>query len=131
LIGGVSTRSWSYWETGERTIPQDVIRTMQSLLAWRAKAIYESHQAIDHMRSLVPPEARDTPVALVWYASMDDWCSLPDREPIMWRPQQAVVSELIASANCFAVQFDLPAYATWLAGRADNEQMRSQWAASI
>ena len=39
LIGGVSERSWQYWESGKRTIPDDVIETVAHLCRWRNEQI--------------------------------------------------------------------------------------------
>ena len=72
-------------------------------------------------------------VALVWYDTLDDWATLPGREPAMWRPQQSVCAALLAElpGRIRLVQFDTPAYSSWLIGRTDSEAMRSQWAAGV
>jgi len=70
-------------------------------------------------------------VRLLWYHSLDDWATLPGREPVLWRPQQSVIATLAGEfpGRVALVRFSGPAYAAWLAGRPDNETARSQWAA--
>ena len=38
-IGNVSTRSWQYWETGERAVPDDVVDEMLALISIRMEKI--------------------------------------------------------------------------------------------
>lgn len=125
MIGGVSPRSWQYWERGERRIPEDVAAAMRWLSEWRTQAISSAH---DRIEALLADRGE---AALVWYPSIDDWLTLPGREPVMWRPQQSVCAALLAEfTGCVTlVAFDGRDYAAWLAGRADNEAMRAQWAA--
>lgn len=126
LIGGVSEQAWRRWEAGSRAVPDDISNRLWSLAVWRDSAIYAArHQVQD-----APAEAV---VALIWYATLDDWASLPGREPALWRPQQSAVAALSAelSGLVVLVPFDGLAYAAWLAGRPDNETARSQWAAEM
>ena len=76
LIGDVSTKSWNYWECGDRTIPKDVIHKIHFLMDWRSRAIKTALDQIKLMREALPPKAKDAPVALVWYSSIDDWITV-------------------------------------------------------
>lgn len=124
LIGGASEQAWRRWEAGTRAVPADVAARMGDLVAWRLAAIDAAVRQI-----AAAPDSAD--VYLVWYHSLDDWATLPGREPALWRPQQSVVAALAGEfpGRVVLVRFDGPAYAAWLAGRPDNETARSQWAA--
>ncbi|HJV73154.1 MAG TPA: DUF1870 family protein [Noviherbaspirillum sp.] len=130
LIGGVTERSWKYWEQGARSIPADVIERIGQLVAWRQNAIQTASATIAEHLASAPSGVEIVPPALIWYASIEDWMTLPDREPVMWRPQCSVIAELCALHGAVAVPFDAPAYAAWLGKQPDSESMRSQWAAS-
>ena len=120
VIGGVTERSWQFWEAGKRTIPDDVIETITQLVAWRNQAIEAASAQI--------AESGLTP-SLIWYNSSDDWSSLPGREPILWRPHCSAIADLCARFGAVAVEFALSDYAKWLGARQDSEAMRSLWAA--
>lgn len=122
MIGGVSPRSWQFWERGDRTIPDDVIATLQRLCAWRQKAI-----AAGSVQMAKAPIG--TELALIWYATLNDWTSMAGREPELWRPHCSVVAELAARHGAQLVTFDGPAYAAWLGRRVDSEILRGAWAA--
>lgn len=126
LIGGVSPRSWQFWERGDRTIPDDVIESIRSLCEWRAQALAAAEKQIAALQARHGPAAS---VALLWYQSLDDWATLPGREPAQWRPQCSVVAELAARHGARLVAFDGPAYAQWLGQRKDSETMRASWGA--
>jgi hypothetical protein len=128
MIGGVSPRSWQYWERGNRTIPEDVIKSIRGLCTWRAQALATAEKQIAELQARHGPAAQ---VALLWYQSLDDWATLPGREPVQWRPQCSVVAELAARHNARLVTFDGPAYAAWLGRRKDSEAMRGAWAAEL
>lgn len=124
---GVAPRSWQYWERGERPIPADVADTLHRLYAWRAQAIAAADASIRDLQARHGPQAD---VVLVWYQTLDDWATLPDREALLWRPQCSVVAELAARYCAPLVSFDGPAYAAWLGKRKDSEVMRGEWAAA-
>lgn len=128
LIGDVSPRSWQYWERGERNIPADVMATIERLCAWRAQAIARADASIRDLQSHHGPQAASV---LVWYQTLDDWATLPAREPLLWRPQCSVVAELASRYGARLVSFDGPAYRQWLGSRKDSEQLRGAWAASL
>jgi len=124
LIGGVSEQAWRRWEGGIRAVPADVAGRIGDLIAWRLAAIDAAVCQI-----AAAPGGAD--VRLLWYHSLDDWATLPGREPVLWRPQQSVIATLAGEfpGRVALVRFSGPAYAAWLAGRPDNETARSQWAA--
>lgn len=121
---GVSDRAWRQWEAGEFAVPPDVAQRITRLAEWRQSAIYAAVKQI-----AAAPYGSN--IALVWYESIDDWSSLPVREPVFWRPQQSVCAALLAEfpGRLRLVSFDAPAYSAWLSGREDSETLRSQWAA--
>lgn len=121
---GVSERAWQHWERGERPVPADVAERLRALADWRAAALHHATASIDEA-----PE--DAEVAQMWYATIEDWMTLPDREPTLWRPQQSVVAALAGEfgEQVRLVPFDGPAYAAWLGQRRDSEPLRGAWAA--
>jgi hypothetical protein len=125
---GVSLRSWQYWEAGQRPVPADVSEKVDSLAQWREKAIAATSQSILQAIGKLPTDSEVNPVSLVGYTSVDDWMTLPGREPVLWKPNCSVIAEICARHRAQVVVFDGPAYARWLAGRADNETMRGLWA---
>ena len=131
LVGGVSERAWIHWESGTRPVPQDVDSRMQELAAWRENAVINAGDAIACAAKELPDGAEFEPPALVWYASVEDWMTLPGREPLLWRPQCSAIAHLCATHGCVAVKFDGPIYAQWLraSGHQDSEQTRCMWAA--
>lgn len=126
LLGQVTERSWRMWEHGERSIPADVVSTMQRLCAWRAQALASAEAGIRDLQARHGPQAASV---LVWYQTLDDWATLPAREPLLWRPQCSVVAELAARRWATLVAFDGHAYRQWLGDRKDSEPLRGAWAA--
>lgn len=129
LIGDVSTRSWNYWEVGQRTIPQDAIDKINYLITWRKQAIQTGALALKDMLDSVPEGAPVEPISIISYGSIEDWMTMPDREPVFWKPHCSATAELVASMAGRSVVFNAPAYRSWLGNRQDNETMRGVWAA--
>jgi hypothetical protein len=128
LVGDVGERAWRRWEEGSRAVPADVASRLRGLADWRQQAIDAAVRQIAES----PPAAQ---IALLWYADLDDlddWATLPGREPALWRPQQSVLAALLAefASRIRLVPFDGPNYAAWLAGRPDSETLRGLWAAA-
>lgn len=126
LIGQVTERSWRMWEVGERTIPEDVAGSIRGLCQWRAQALAMAEKQIAALKAR---HGAAPSVALLWYQTLDDWATLPGREPAQWRPQCSVVAQLAARHGGRVVAFDGPAYAQWLGKRKDGEGMRAAWSA--
>lgn len=125
IVAGVSEQTWRRWEAGSKPIPDDVTETMSFLMKWRNNAISGTVQQL---------EASPAPkVCLVWYQTMDDFGTLPDREPIFWRPHQSVCSALLAEypGQINLVKFSPPEYSEWLGDKQDSETLRSAWATGV
>lgn len=129
LIGGVSLRSWQYWEVGQRKIPNDVIDKITFLINWRKQVILQANIALKEMLESVPEGAPVEPISIIGYISVEDWMTLPDREPVFWKPHCSATAELVASFTGRSIIFNAPAYREWLGDRQDCEAMRSAWAA--
>lgn len=125
---GVSDRAWRMFEAGELPVPDDIAERIGELVRWREAALAAAGAQIEVMRQQLPAGA-SVDLALCWYDSLDDWATLPGREPIQFRPQQSVLAELAARHGARMVKFDAPDYARWLNGRNDTEAMRGAWAA--
>ena len=125
---GVSDRQWQQWENGEQPVPADLARKITELVDWRSTALAAT---ADTIRQQIKDKGIPEAVFIIWYESLDDWKSLPNRDPLMWRLQQAVCAALAGmfSTVCL-VPFNAAAYTAWLAGRDDSESMRAQWASS-
>lgn len=94
LIGGVSVRSWHYWERGGRPIPQDVADTIRELVAWRQRAIDATLAQLDELRTL---HGEPQTITLTWYPTREAWLARDDGEPpIYWRPHCSVVASVAA-----------------------------------
>lgn len=126
MVSNTSEQAWRRWESSSRKVPDDVVQRMTELIVWRQAAINATVKQI----SAAPKEAS---IALVWYDSLDDWATLPGREPALWRPQQSVCAAVLAEfpGRLRLVRFDPPGYSAWLAERNDSETMRGQWAAAV
>lgn len=120
---GVSDRAWRQWESGDFAVPADVAQRIVSLADWR-------QAVIDAAVKQISTAPNNSAIALIWYNSLDDWSTIPGREPTLWRPQQSVCASLLAEFpdRLNLVLFDGPGYSSWLDSRPDNETMRSQWA---
>lgn len=125
---GVSEQQWLQWENGDQPVPADLARKITELVDWRATALAAT---ADTIRQQIKDKGIPEAVFIIWYERLDDWKSLPNRDPLMWRLQQAVCAALAGmfSTVCL-VPFDAAAYAAWLSGRDDTESMRAQWASS-
>ena len=125
---GVSEPQWQQWEDGAQAIPADLARRITELADWRSTALAAT---ADTIRQQIKDKGVPEAVFIIWYESLDDWKSLPNRDPLMWRLQQAVCAALVAMFSTVRlVAFDAAAYAAWLADREDAESMRAQWASS-
>ena len=126
---GVSDRAWRQWEAGERPIPGDVEEKVFQLVTWRQKTLAARKAQIAEFLGKAGGQGK---VAIVWYETLDDWATLPDRDPaVFWRPLQSVIAELAAEfpEKVRLQPFNAAAYAEWLGNRGDSENMRARWAA--
>lgn len=119
-IGGVTHRSWVYFESGDRTIKADIADKMTALLARRREILQDVQEKILH------EQAEMAGMAVIYYPSPEYCQSVLD-----WRFSQSLARELAASYGAKLVRFNPTAYAEWLAlgNNADTEQHRAMWAA--
>jgi hypothetical protein len=87
-VGNVSVRSWQYWESGERTIPDDVEMEMYGLLALR-------NEAID---GIISNDEDELPQR--WYHTFEEFLvDYPASTKAWWRVHQSVVSYLFCEGG--------------------------------
>ncbi len=126
----ISEERWRQWENGELPIPDHVAARMNELNEWRSLAL---DATADNIR-IQMREKSGTPesIFVVWYDHIEDWLSLPNRDPAMWRLQQAVCAALLGMFGIVKlVPFDSANYHAWLAAREDSDALRAEWAASL
>ena len=125
---GVSAEQWLQWENGDHPVPAELAHRITELVDWRSTALAAT---ADTIRQQIKDKGIPEAVFIIWYESLDDWKSLPNRDPVMWRLQQTVCAALAGmfSTVCL-VPFYAAAYAAWLSDREDTGSMRAQWASS-
>lgn len=122
----IAPAQWISMERGDFPLPETVASVISRLMQWRESALAAASKQIAMLYAMHGGRER---VALIDYASIDDWTSLPDRDELLWRPQSSVVKQLGKDRRVKIVMFDAPSYSKWLAGRNDDENLRSAWAA--
>ena len=126
---GTSEQRWREWENGESPIPESLIVRMKELNEWRSLAL---DATADNIR-IQMREKGGAPKAIfvIWYDTLDDWMTLPKRDPVMWRLQQSVCATLLGTFDTVKlVRFDMTNYQNWLSGREDTEALRAEWAST-
>ncbi|HBN53047.1 MAG TPA: DUF1870 domain-containing protein [Stenotrophomonas sp.] len=89
FIGNVSVRSWQYWETGQRTIPADVIDRIGDLLRMRRDMI----GAIDSA-------APSGQLQLRYFSSLGEFRSAhADGTVLGWRLHQSAVAHFVGGGR--------------------------------
>ncbi|WP_299314224.1 DUF1870 family protein [uncultured Halomonas sp.] len=89
IIGGVSKRSWQYWEAGRSPVPDDVEDKMNGLMTQRQYLMDEIGAKIDEAGGVI---------SVPFYASYAEFAAEnPDQGVIPWRLGQSVVAELYAN----------------------------------
>ncbi|RFA24373.1 hypothetical protein CAI21_21945 [Alkalilimnicola ehrlichii] len=87
LIGGVSPRSWQYWEAGRSPVPADVEVTMEVLVEQRAKLIDEIEERVKGK----PVDERIDVLELPFYQRFEDYeAANPGKSRLDWRVEQSV-----------------------------------------
>lgn len=84
-IGNVSPRSWQYWETGQRSIPEDVTNEMYALLSIRTEQINK----LDETLSKTTNNQLQLKYCLSFEQYQNDY---PDAKKMQWRIQQSVAA---------------------------------------
>lgn len=81
-VGGVSPRSWQYWESGRNAVPEDVAEEVQSLLRMRAEMIAD-----------ISEQSKSARLTLRYFNSLADFVHAhPDGTVLGWRLHQAVAA---------------------------------------
>ena len=125
----LSEEQWHAWERGVQPVPEDIAQRMIALVDWRSTALAAM---ADTIRQQIKDKGVPESIFILWYDHVEDWSSLPKREPVMWRVQQAVCAALVGMFQTVRlVPFDANAYLQWLNGREDTESMRAEWASSV
>lgn len=127
-IGGVTLRSWQYWESNSSPIPVEVIEKIYGIIQWRRQMVDEASRTLANPSIKTAGTGSVGQSMVLTYGSEIDWVSLPGRLPSLWKPHCSVVAELIANYGCHTVVFDLFAYHRWRGKRLDSESMRTAWA---
>ncbi|MDD0824680.1 DUF1870 family protein [Mannheimia sp. AT1] len=117
-IGKVNKRSWSYWEQGQRTIPQDVVNDIKELLSRRK-------QTLDMVKGMVAKTT--SKLAVIFYDNPQD----AGMSLLEVRYNNALAVQLHFDYGASLVKFEPESYINWLAenGLIDSPQKRSEWAA--
>lgn len=127
---GVAEETWLAWESGAQPIPERVADRIAELSEWRSDALAAT---ADNIRiQITEKDGMPESVFVIWYENLDDWLSLPNREPLMWRLQQSVCAGLRGMYSLVKlVCFDKESYKTWLGDRDDCESARAEWASTV
>lgn len=126
---GVPLQQWQQWEDGKQPIPAELAQRITELVDWRSTALAAT---ADTIRQQIKDKGIPEAVFIIWYETLNDWKSLANRDPLMWRLQQSVCAALAGMfATVRLVRFDATSYAAWLADRDDSESLRAQWASSV
>ena len=127
---GVPEQRWRQWESGELPIPENIAARMNELNEWRSLAL---DATADNIRiQMREKSGAPESIFVIWYDKIEDWLSLPKRDPVMWRLQQAVCASLLGMFSIVKlIPFDSANYHAWLAGREDSESLRVEWASCL
>lgn len=114
-IGNVSRRSWEYWESGGRAVPEDVASVIKQLV--------ERHRQIIRMAL----EQGIEKMNVIYYATPDYCESILD-----WRFSQSLARTLALDFGANFVLFDKTQFDTFCKekGLKDSKETRSYWAAT-
>lgn len=125
VIGHCSPQTWASWETGSCQISEAALRTLSELLDWRTNQLA-------YARARLINEPRGTAFVL-WYDTMDNWLTLDDHSPRLWRAEQSLQAALLAEfpERVSLVKFDSLRYANWLGARMDSAEARARWVEDV
>ena len=103
---------------------------MAELGEWRSDALAAT---ADNIRiQITEKNGMPESVFVIWYDTLEDWLSLPNRQPVMWRLQQSVCAALKGMFGIVKlVGFDASSYRAWLDNRDDTEALRAEWASTV
>lgn len=105
-LGGVSERSWQYWESGRRPIPHDVSKLLRKLAGQRRDSVEAAAAQI----------ADGTFQIAVWYQTENDWRwrAMPKDVPWAWKLHNSVIAELAGRGLIALVGFDASDFSEWV-----------------
>lgn len=126
----VSARSAQYWESGERTVPDDVAEVLTRLDASFTAAAEQSALKAKDL-------GEQSLVILIRYKTDNDlWRFRPDMRGLPASAHAALLSRTRAALSRFGIEarielLDVKAYGEWLKerGQNDSETNRCIWAA--
>ncbi|WP_439640566.1 Aca2/YdiL-like domain-containing protein [Nevskia sp.] len=89
-VGGVSPRSWQYWESGRSEVPVDVERQINDLLAIRLEMMNACDEKLANGEALTLP----------FFPSLAQYqAENPDGTPLGWRLSQSVAALYFAEGH--------------------------------
>lgn len=89
IIGGVSKRSWQYWESGRSPVPDDVENKMMGLLEQRQYLMSEIEARINKEGGTI---------SVPFYVNRAEFAEAnPGKSILPWRISQSVAAELYAN----------------------------------
>ncbi|MDN3525619.1 DUF1870 family protein [Halomonas sabkhae] len=97
IIGGVSRRSWQYWEAGRSPVPDDVEDKMNGALTLRQDVIDRLEQDIEDHGGDPQGEHGDRLKVPYYHTLASFQEDHPDQGALPWRVHQSAVAELYAS----------------------------------
>ncbi|MCE8042473.1 DUF1870 family protein [Halomonas daqingensis] len=98
IIGGVSKRSWQYWEAGRSPVPQDVADKMEGLLTVRQTVLERLEaEALDYSDN--PQDEHGERLRVPFYPTLAEFAAAhpEDGRLLTWRCHQSAAAELYAS----------------------------------
>ncbi|MEB3501768.1 Aca2/YdiL-like domain-containing protein [Pasteurella multocida] len=114
-IGKVTQRSWAYWESGERTIPQDVADQVRELIN-RRKAIIQQFKELSENKAKI---------VVIFYESPQD----AGQTLLEMRFNNSLAATLAIDYGVNVVRYNPVDYINWLTenGLVDSPAKRSEW----
>lgn len=97
VIGGVSKRSWQYWEAGRSPVPDDVENKMNGALTLRQYVIDRLEQDIEDHGGDTQDEHGDRLKVPYYHTLASFQEDHPDQGALPWRVRQSAVAELYAN----------------------------------
>lgn len=134
-LANVQERSVRYWESGRSAAPADVAAMVSNLDAHLDTL---TGHVVDLVREAMAQQggAPESITLLRYRENADLWHYRPDFKPLPTTTHGALLARCRAAladlhVKTRIVYMEPQAYAQWLAGRADSEALRSEWAAGV
>lgn len=97
IIGGVSERTWRYWEAGRSPVPVDVEDKLTGILSERQR-IVEQYESEAMACCENPGDEEAERLQLPYYPTLEAYqAEHKDSGSLQWRCHQSAVAELYAS----------------------------------